>query len=726
MDAAGGFAAVPARELAGGREAEPRGDAAGAVVAGAAPSGAMGIKAAAGGVSAWGTEDTAGAAGADGGDNAAAAAGASAVEGRSRPGRRPSWINFVNLVAYVANLVVTALAGFGVFGRTNVELSRKYPTLITPAGWAFSIWGLIFLWEAVFTGAQLLPRFRGAEVVVATAPWWWLTCAFQVAWSPIFSQDLIPASLAMMLGLLVSLLALAAAARRRPPKGQAEFWLLLAPFSLHLGWIILASALNASVFADWQRAKPEALLALAVISFAAVLAFSVGFALAGRCPHFLVCLVAAWGLAGVSAELGHPARLNSPDRFNPYIWDPVTLRGLRLAALVLSIASVVLAVVAAARSVALARRPRGGAGGEAAMEMAGIGEDRAPAAAASSAEVEDIEAVRPGTEVQVQEQERQEQPEAEDGAGVAGHGVAKSPISPTNWLNLVFYGGSLLVTVLANSGLYDKKPGTISSKYQTLATPAGWAFFAWVPIFMWEGVFVVAQLLPRFRDSPVVNAVSPWWWLAASLQVCWSPSFAQELLPLSFMLMLGILVSLLALVKIAAEHTRICSVEFWLLLAPFSLHLGWVIAMTEFNINILADSERASPDVLLAVAILSFAAVFGFAVALTCVGRTAHFLVCLVAAWTYFSIYSELLTPTKLDSPGRFNPHLWDLTTIRGLRTAALGLCFASLALAFVACVRSCAGAVRQRRSDRRSHSRHQISGREHDEGGARDVARAF
>jgi len=43
-------------------------------------------------------------------------------------------------------------------------VSAAYPTLFTPAGWAFAIWGLIFIMEGVFAVYQLLPSVRDTKV----------------------------------------------------------------------------------------------------------------------------------------------------------------------------------------------------------------------------------------------------------------------------------------------------------------------------------------------------------------------------------------------------------------------------------------------------------------------------------------------------------------------------------------------------------------------------------
>ncbi|XP_062891300.1 uncharacterized protein LOC134338921 isoform X2 [Mobula hypostoma] len=58
------------------------------------------------------------------------------------------------LVVYIITLILNALAGngpeSGIFLQTVGNLSRKYYTEFTPAGWTFSIWGIIYTWQAVW------------------------------------------------------------------------------------------------------------------------------------------------------------------------------------------------------------------------------------------------------------------------------------------------------------------------------------------------------------------------------------------------------------------------------------------------------------------------------------------------------------------------------------------------------------------------------------------------
>ncbi|CAJ1423559.1 unnamed protein product [Effrenium voratum] len=260
---------------------------------------------------------------------------------------KPSWRNWANLVAFVLNLGITYGSLTGIFGKTNTDLSAKYQTLVTPAGWAFSIWGPIFIWEGVFAATQMCQKWRDSSVVVSMTPFWLAACAFQCLWTVTFAQEQILLSCICMLGILLSLLAgIAWTDRRMFP--ASDFWLLRAPFSLHGGWIVAASAVNINVLGDRFQAEPDTQLALAIVSLGVVFALVSRFGTAPR-GDAIICLVAAWALAAIYAELGKAEHLKDPTRFNFYDWPDLDLRAVRLSALILSLSSLGLAVVATIR-----------------------------------------------------------------------------------------------------------------------------------------------------------------------------------------------------------------------------------------------------------------------------------------------------------------------------------------------------------------------------------------
>ncbi|MEX0772781.1 MAG: hypothetical protein WD038_06410 [Balneolales bacterium] len=56
----------------------------------------------------------------------------------------------LNTLTLAGVIIVNILAGPGKIGGQDVgEVSRRYDTLFAPAGYAFSIWGIIYLLRAI-------------------------------------------------------------------------------------------------------------------------------------------------------------------------------------------------------------------------------------------------------------------------------------------------------------------------------------------------------------------------------------------------------------------------------------------------------------------------------------------------------------------------------------------------------------------------------------------------
>ena len=150
------------------------------------------------------------------------------------------------VLAAVFNLVMNGLAGAGVlFGTTTGSVSDAAPTPITPAGWAFSIWSVIFLGVGVFAMWQALPKQRGPRYDVVGAPFvaanvlnglWqipWLTGRFAIA-------------ALVIVGIVGSLAWLYVRLDRMALRGT-ERWTLGVPTSLFLAWVTVATALNVTI-----------------------------------------------------------------------------------------------------------------------------------------------------------------------------------------------------------------------------------------------------------------------------------------------------------------------------------------------------------------------------------------------------------------------------------------------------------------------------------------------
>ena len=181
---------------------------------------------------------------------------------------------------------------------SNGDMSLRHPTLLTPAGYAFSIWGVIFGGLVVYTGWQLRPGAQQAPLVARVTPVLTLAVLATTAWTLAFSYGYIGLSLAVMLTIL-SLLAVAyGRARRLVLAGTVPGWPTWF-LSWYLGWIMLATVLNL-VFGlrDAAGVRWSAEASLVGSYGLVVVAAGLGVALAWRKRDVNLPLPLAWGLVG--------------------------------------------------------------------------------------------------------------------------------------------------------------------------------------------------------------------------------------------------------------------------------------------------------------------------------------------------------------------------------------------------------------------------------------------
>ena len=178
-----------------------------------------------------------------------------ATPDRTAAGLAWRWLTALAIVAMIAVNTYSVLHPFA--GQTQAVVSAKYPTLLTPAGQAFSIWGLIFLSLLLYAGWQLLPTQRRRSLPDAVAKPLTLACLATAVWVVLFAYELILPSLGVMLLILGSLIVTYGRARRRIFVDAAPA-LAGVPFSLFLGWISVASIINITIGLrqlGWQPAE---------------------------------------------------------------------------------------------------------------------------------------------------------------------------------------------------------------------------------------------------------------------------------------------------------------------------------------------------------------------------------------------------------------------------------------------------------------------------------------
>ena len=158
-------------------------------------------------------------------------------------------LSVANIFALIVTIVLNYLSNTGIFnGNTMSTVSAAYQNLFTPAGYAFSIWGLIYLGLAAFVIYHAVISFKSAREnnVVLKVGWWFvISCIANCAWIFAWLYDYTGLSVIIMIMLLFSLVMIILKTRMElddlPMKQIAFVWW---PFSLYAGWITVALIAN--------------------------------------------------------------------------------------------------------------------------------------------------------------------------------------------------------------------------------------------------------------------------------------------------------------------------------------------------------------------------------------------------------------------------------------------------------------------------------------------------
>jgi len=224
----------------------------------------------------------------------------------------------LNLVGYLLNAGVTY--GIGILGAfdlpTNADLSLKYQTLITPAGFTFSIWAVIFISQLISLIYQLSnSTTSNNKLVVKGIGYNYLgVCLSQIAWTITFSTEIIWASLVCMLCILAFLSLIVYNQtkiseededykRNTTTKKSSDFWMLRFPFLIHCGWILAATIVNINVVLVKYDVNASDQYGIGLLCAAAIVGLAVVLLTK---KEFVIPLVLAWAMFGIFMELQNP------------------------------------------------------------------------------------------------------------------------------------------------------------------------------------------------------------------------------------------------------------------------------------------------------------------------------------------------------------------------------------------------------------------------------------
>jgi hypothetical protein len=229
------------------------------------------------------------------------------------------------VLSVLAVIVVNGLASaLPLNGQTTGEISDRFEVFFVPAGYVFSIWGLIYLGLMAYAVYQALPVQADNPALKNIAGLFVLSCVANIAWIFLWHYEYFPwtgVTMLALLGLLITIYLRLDIGRAQV--SSAMKWAVHVPFSIYLGWITVATIANITsllYFWEWSAwgIDPEVwalvMLAAAVliggmvilsrgdVAYAAVLIWAfVGIAL--KHEETPLVAISAWVAAAVTAIL---------------------------------------------------------------------------------------------------------------------------------------------------------------------------------------------------------------------------------------------------------------------------------------------------------------------------------------------------------------------------------------------------------------------------------------
>lgn len=152
------------------------------------------------------------------------------------------------LISILAAIVINAISNvFPLRGLNIGAIANQIlgGVLITPANYAFAIWGVIYLGLVSFGIYQVLPAQRhNPRLLKLRAPIIWAS-VFQIVWVYLFQLQQFWWSVVFMLGILLNLIAAYWWSRFQNTRiSREDKWLAQIPIRIYLGWISVATIVN--------------------------------------------------------------------------------------------------------------------------------------------------------------------------------------------------------------------------------------------------------------------------------------------------------------------------------------------------------------------------------------------------------------------------------------------------------------------------------------------------
>lgn len=197
----------------------------------------------------------------------------------------------------------------------------------------------------------------------------------------------------------------------------------------------------------------------------------------------------------------------------------------------------------------------------------------------------------------------------------------------------------IVTNALANIlPINGQNTGVVSDSYPNLFAPAGITFAIWGVIYILLALYVFYQIF-FYKNEEKIIKIGIVFSISSIANTIWIFSWHYNIIPLSMILMIVLLVSLIMITRVAKD-------EPFMVRIPFSVYFGWLTVATIANATVLLvdlgwDGFGISEEIWTIIII-----VVGMLIGLVTMLRNKDIAYGLVLIWAYLGIYIKHISET--------------------------------------------------------------------------------
>ena len=215
---------------------------------------------------------------------------------------------------------------------------------------------------------------------------------------------------------------------------------------------------------------------------------------------------------------------------------------------------------------------------------------------------------------------------------------------------IVAYIATIGVNAVANIlPIGGKTTGELSDQFEVFFVPAGYVFSIWSIIYLGLGAYAVYQALPAQRANPRMRVIGWLFGWSSVFNCAWILAWHFQYVGISFLIMLGILGTLIAIyARLFAAYVVASRSEKITTHWTFRIYLGWITVATIANATTLLDSVGYSGAPLAPASWAAILLLIAAAIGLVFVRKLGDSAYALVLIWAFIGIFVKFPQPLQV------------------------------------------------------------------------------